>query len=97
MAIPDVHALLRDGDAMLATAEYGAAARRYAEAARAFDAGGQHLKAVAVFRQVRGLLAKHALGERALDAEARARLPALYRALGLVEEALAVEREGPTD
>jgi hypothetical protein len=96
MALPDCRALLREGDAMVKAAEYAAAVRLYAEAARAFEAGGQHLKAVAVFKQVRDLVASHARGERALEDEARSRLPALYRALGLVDEALAVENEAST-
>ena len=80
---------------MVKAAEYGSAVRLYADAARAFEASAQHLKAVAVFKQVRDLIAKHAHGERALDDEARSRLPALSRAMGLGDEALAVENEAP--
>jgi hypothetical protein len=95
MTLPDCRALLREGDAMTKAAEYVAAIRLYAEAARVFDASAQNMKAVAVFRQVRDLIAKHAPGERALDDEARSRLPALYRSLGLVDDAEAVENEPP--
>ena len=69
--------------------------RLYAQAARAFEASGQLLKAVAVFEQVRVLIAKHAPRERALDDEARSRLPGLYRSLGLNDEASAAENETP--
>lgn len=95
MALPDCRALLREGDAMAKAGELVSAIRLYAEAARAFDASDQHLKAVAVFKQVRDLIAKHAPNERELDAEARRRLPFLYRSLGLPDEALAVENEPP--
>lgn len=78
---------------MVKAADYAAAVRLYAEAARAFEASAQHLKAVAVFKQVRVLIAEHAQGERALDDEVRSRLPPLYRALGLPDDALAVENE----
>jgi len=78
---------------MAKATDYASAVRLYAEAARAFDGSGQHLKAVAVFKQVRDLIAKHVHGERELEAEARSRLPVLYRSLGLLAEAAAVEDE----
>jgi hypothetical protein len=93
MAPPDVRALLREGDDRAKAGDYLAAIRLYAETARAFDESGHHLKAVAVFRQVRELIAKYAPTERALDDEARRRLPVLYRSLGLIDEAEAVESE----
>jgi hypothetical protein len=54
---------------------------------------GPTLKAVAVFRQVGELVRKHELTDNALDEDARAALPGLYRALGLRAEADDVERE----
>jgi hypothetical protein len=78
--------LLKAGDVAEALALYVRAARLYA-------VEGSTLKAVAVFRQVREMVRKHALTDNALDDEARAALPGLYRALGLDAEADEVERE----
>lgn len=91
----DPRAVLREGDERAKVGDYVAAIRLYAETARDFDESGQHLKAVACFKQVRDLIAKCAPDERALDEEARRRLAVLYRALGLDEYAEAVENERP--
>lgn len=97
MTSPDERELLREGDALLKAGDVGPAARIYAIAARALEQRGHALKAVAVWRHVRDLIAKLAppdreLDDRQLDAEAR-RLPSLYRALGMHDEADAVENE----
>ena len=93
MTSPDERELLREGDALLKAGDVGPAARIYAIAARAFEQRGHALKAVAVWRHVRDLIAKLAPPDRELDTEARRRLPSLYRALGMHDEADAVENE----
>ena len=95
MASFDPRALLREGDEKAKAGDYVAAIHLYAETGRGFEEGGYHLKAVACFKQVRDLIAKYAPTERALDDEARRRLPALFRALGLPDDADAVENEPP--
>jgi hypothetical protein len=89
----DVRALLREGDNRMRASDFRAAAHAYARAARIFEAQQQPLKAVAVLKQLREVVARHAPEEVGLDDEARMRLPDLYRALGLEQEAVAVERE----
>lgn len=106
MTLLDCRALLREGDALVKAYEHAAAVHVYAEAARAFDREGQTLKAVVVFAQVRTIIAEHRLVERErvlgaasrarmldLEAELRARLPVLYRQLGLLAEAEAIEKK----
>ena len=95
MVVRDPRTLLREGDERAKAGDYVAAIRLYAETARGYDESGHHLKAVACFKQVRDLIAKCAPDERALDGEARRRLPVLYRALGLDDYAEAVENEPP--
>lgn len=93
MAGSDTRRLIHSADAAARAGEFAAAVRQYAEAARIYEAEQQPLKAVAVLRQLRSIVARHAQGETALEAEARSKLPALYRSLGLESEARAVENE----
>ena len=88
-----MRALLAEGDALAKTGDYGPAVRRYAEVARAYAQEGFSLKAIAVWKQVREIIRAHAPSERELDAEARRQLPLLYRELGLLEDASAIENE----
>jgi hypothetical protein len=85
--------LLRAGDALAKSGKHREALVPYVEAARTYTAKGFALKAVAVYVQVRRLVREHALDAHDVDAEARAQLIVLYRQLGLVADALELERE----
>jgi len=92
---PSPRDLLRRADALLRRGHASAALPLYAAAARLLAAEGSTLKAVAVFKQLREIAQKHSPTDDTFDAEARAALPTLYRALGLHADAEAVEREPP--
>lgn len=88
----DVRALLKTADAMARDGDDHGAIRGYAEAAREYAKQGFALKALAVWKQLREI-AKRDPAHHAADAEARAAMIALYRALGLESDAVALETD----
>ena len=85
--------LLKQADALLRVDDYDGALHVYREVARAYAAEGFALKAVAVWKQIREIIGRHARAKHALDGEARAALIVEYRRLGLELDALAIETE----
>jgi hypothetical protein len=86
--------LLKQGDALLKFEDYDGALRAYEQVARGYADDDFALKAVAVWKQIVEIIAKHAPEQRALYEEARASLIPLYRKLGLEDDALRLECEG---
>jgi ATP phosphoribosyltransferase regulatory subunit HisZ len=78
---------LAQGDALLQGGDYDGALRNYAQVARSYTEGGFALKAVALWKQVREIIQRHAPEQRALDEEARVALVPLFRLLGLHHDA----------
>ena len=93
----DRRGLLRKADLLLRTGDYRAALDTYAVVARSFASEGFSLKALAVWKQVREILRRHTPDRVELDMEARDALVALYRSLGLENDAKAIETSSESD
>jgi hypothetical protein len=91
--VDDARRLLKEGDSFLKAGEMRAALDRYAEVARGYAAAGFATKAIAIYLQIRKIVREHAPDARPLDDEARQKLSVLYRSVGLVADAVAIESE----
>jgi pentatricopeptide repeat protein len=84
---------LKEADRLLRLGDYDQALRVYATVAESYERAGFYLKAVAVLKQMREIIKTSAPAQRDLDAKVRKSLIVTYRALGLLSDADALERE----
>lgn len=84
----DARTMLRIGDLQSRMLDYKGAVGTYDQVARYYSAQGFHLKAIAVFKQIRELIKKHApeLGPR--YGHVLPKLAEIYAELGLISDAL---------
>jgi tetratricopeptide (TPR) repeat protein len=89
----DARTLLKIGDLQLKLKSYEAAVETYERVGKFYSAQGFSLKAIAVFKQIRDIIARHvpALEER--YGHILPQLAELYRTLGLTSDALAAYDE----
>ena len=87
--------VLREGDGLLKNGDPVGAIHEYQKVARHYAEQGFWLKAVAIWKQIRDIVRTQAPDEIATDKKARAALVELYRGLGLMHDAEAVENEPP--
>jgi len=85
--------MLKKADSLLAGGNYREAVIHYMAAAQSYTAQGFALKAIALWKQIREIAARN--HDAALDADARAQMIPIYRALGLESDAQALERGKP--
>ncbi len=84
----DARTLLRIGDLQSRMLDYKGAVATYDQVARYYSAQGFHLKAIAVFKQIRELIKKHAPDLAPKYAHVLPKLAEIYAELGLVSDAL---------
>jgi tetratricopeptide (TPR) repeat protein len=84
----DARTLLRIGDLQSRIQDYGGAVATYDQVARFYAAQGFHLKAIAVFKQIRELIKKHAPELSGRYSHVLPKLAEIYAELGLTSDAL---------
>lgn len=92
----DSRTLLKIGDLQSRTGNYASAIATYDKVATRYAAQGFQLKAIAVFKQIRELLRKHAPELQARYSHVTPRLADIYAELNLVTDALAAYDEVAT-
>jgi len=87
----DPRAMLKKADALLVARDIHGAIAAYASVAHFYASQGFALKAIAIWKQIRGIAERE--NQHTIDADARAQLITLYRSLGLISDAEALENE----
>lgn len=89
----DVRALLKIGDLQLKMQAYAQAVETYDRVGKNYASAGSSIKAVAVYKQIREIIAKHVPELEQRYGHVLPRLADLYQALGLTSDALAAYDE----
>jgi tetratricopeptide (TPR) repeat protein len=92
----DVRTLLKIGDLYLKMEQYADAISTYEGVGQFYSAQGFHLKAIAVYKQIREIINKHAPGLEERFGHIAPKLAETYAHLGLISDALATYDEVAT-